>query len=142
MNKPKNPPKFDQYKNVMWIWENTHIYFRPHNKRNLFFFEVRHRKGGVWKHYRLIFWEKNNRDKTRAFSSKRKDAKHRKVKLIFRPTVNIIEFCKWETENGVGEWRRINTKGYIRVKAALPGKEVRSDISLNVGRRKWLKERA
>jgi hypothetical protein len=89
---------------------------------------VRHRRGDVWTHWRLIVFQRNaqNGSRLRHMSPKRA-ARGDRIRL--RPTLTVFEVSRWQTRDGTGERQRFGTKGYVRLKISLPGSEAGNALS-------------
>lgn len=82
---------------------------------------LRFKKDLTWHHHRVILFQRNGmrplseKDQHRSRSGY---LPRRSVKI--RRTLTVFEYSCWLTSPGVSE-KRIGTKGYVRLKIALPG---------------------
>jgi hypothetical protein len=81
---------------------------------------VRHRAGEDWTHYRLIWWQRRRNPASRREMVRNKSRSRRTGTVVVRAPVTVFELAKWRTKGGTTE--RTGTKGYVRVKVALPGR--------------------
>ena len=111
---------------IAYYGDKWHFYiYNTENKKDGFRLK-RRTANNIWVHYNFIVFRKNrtrdaNRNRDRALSRRHKG------KWLIRPSLTIFEFSSWKTI-GAEHGTRINSKGYLRIKACLPGKEICDDI--------------
>lgn len=99
---------------------NLHIFiWSPKMGATSYGSTVRYRKGDLWTHHRVIFFQKNP---PRGGKGQRHGPKR---STVVRRTLTIFEYSMWRTRGGVSESEnRVGSKGYVRLKACWPGREV------------------
>lgn len=94
---------------------NVHVFvFAPKTDADSFGVTVRWRRPGRWWHVRIVLLQRN--------ASKGRGSLRQGERFLIRPTLTLFEGATWATVGANGQGERIGTKGYVRVKAAWPGR--------------------
>lgn len=102
---------------MLLAWANAHLFaFAPQLGADSYGVTFRVRRDGGWDHYRVILFQRN---RSTAYS-RRRHSERGGQRFMARPTLTLLELCRWRTAPGTNE--RVGMKSYFRVKASAGGR--------------------
>jgi hypothetical protein len=103
---------------MMLAWPNAHLFlFAPSLGADAYGVTFRVRRDGGWTHYRVTVCQRNRGNA----HSRRRHTDRGGQRFLARPTLTILELCRWRTAPGTNQ--RIDMKSYLRLKASAGGRQ-------------------